>query len=1079
MKKTLILFLVLFAVSCATSEKDIDSNLEGTDSDNEIVSDEDVHDAENKDDFGNTEDTEGTEDVDETSDTDEENDIDEISDTDERNDADEVGDIEGTDDEDVLPDEDYFSICGDGIVEGNEICDGNSTACSLLGIGTEGNADCKEDCTGWLTFGICKKTQICSPKPANSVWNSVDSYTQTWTENGWNPPDSTTAHNTVESTSSCRFKCAENYGWKDNSCVEGLRTKDCTGLPQNAEWNTASFVTQEWNGSEWIPSTTGFYNETPSTSECRFKCKTNYNWSGSQCVVGTRTESCTGLPLNAEWNTVSEIPQMWNGSEWIPSLVGVHNETPSTANCRFKCNLNYGWDGSKCVEGTRTENCTGLPANAEWNTASSITQEWSGSEWIPTSVGVYDLTPSTEKYRFICKTNYSWDATTLECASNTQMVECQGLPKNASWNEVPYITQIWNGTEWTPSVDGVYNEEPSDSECRFQCNSNYSWNLISATCVADIRAANCSAKPANTDWNDNGKNGTYTQTWNGNSWQPVTSTTYNITPGDCRFKCSTNYTWSDNQCIADTKTATCAAKPANTDWNDNGKNGSYTQTWNGNSWQPVTSTTYSIASGDCRYICSSGYHYESGVCVSNTRTNQSCSAKPANTDWNTASTITQTWSEGVWSPATTSSYNETPSTSECRFMCKPNFTWNSGTSICVADTKTATCAAKPAHSDWNDNGKNGSYTQAWNGSSWQPVTSTTYNITPGDCRYVCSSGYHYESGVCVSNTRTNQSCSAKPVNTDWNTVSTITQTWSGGQWTPSTTTSYNETPSTSECRFICKTNYSWDGFACEAAIQMATCNSKPANTDWNDGGKNGSYTQTWSGSSWQPVISTTYNVAEGDCRFVCKANYSWSGSQCVAGTRTENCTELPENAEWNTANAIFQVWNGSEWIPSSVGTYNPAPSTTECRFKCEANYTWDNSQCVPSTRTENCKELPESAEWNTASEIFQVWSGSEWIPSSVGVYDTEPSTEECRFICETNYSWNAGTLKCDPDTQFAECQGLPAANALWNEVQYITQTWNGTDWAPSTNGTYNEEPSMEECRFKCTENYVCVKLHLI
>jgi hypothetical protein len=78
-------------------------------------------------------------------------------------------------------------------------------------------------------------------------------------------------------------------------------------------------------------------------------------------------------------------------------------------------------------------------------------------------------------------------------------------------------------------------------------------------------------------------------------------------------------------------------------------------------------------------------------------------------------------------------------------------------------------------------------------------------------------------------------CSAKPANTDWNTVSAITQTWDGSTWQPSANSSYNTTASTSECRFQCAANYSFNGEICVANSCSATAPTANS-TVCNDGG---------------------------------------------------------------------------------------------------------------------------------------------------------------------------------------------------------------------------------------------------
>lgn len=51
---------------------------------------------------------------------------------------------------------------------------------------------------------------------------------------------------------------------------------------------------------------------------------------------------------------------------------------------------------------TQTGTCTGLPANAVWNTASSIVQTWNGSAWAPTTAGTYDTASSTGSCNYKC-----------------------------------------------------------------------------------------------------------------------------------------------------------------------------------------------------------------------------------------------------------------------------------------------------------------------------------------------------------------------------------------------------------------------------------------------------------------------------------------------------------------------------------------------------------------------------------------------------------------------------------------------------------------------------------------------------
>ena len=83
---------------------------------------------------------------------------------------------------------------------------------------------------------------------------------------------------------------------------------------------------------------------------------------------------------------------------------------------------------------------------------------------------------------------------------------------------------------------------------------------------------------------------------------------------------------------------------------------------------------------------------------------------------------------------------------------------------------------------------------------------------------------------------------------------------------------------------------------------------------------------------------------------------------------------------------------------------------------------------------------------------------------------TELGTYSYSCGCKTNYTWNSSSKTCNADSKISYCTGLPE-NAEWNTVSEITQSWNGTEWAPSAKGTYNETESTEDCRFKCSNGF--------
>ena len=932
------------------------------------------------------------------------------------------------------------------------------------------------------------RTANCEGLPEHAVWNGAASITQTWDDENWVPSNIGT-YNKTPNSSECRFQCAVNYNWTGSQCVAATIQSDCTGLPDNALWNTVSNITQSWSGTAWTPSEIGTFNETPSYSECHFVCKTNYSWNNIVCAPDElHAVACTGKPDNAVWNSVSNITQTWNGNEWAPTTSATFNETPSTTECRFKCAENYEWNDAQCAAKTREANCTGLPTNAEWNTATKIMQTWSGNAWIPSNTGSFNSSASQSECYFKCKEHYTWNDTI--CEADTQPATCKGLPENAVWNSVSEITQTWNGNGWIPSNVGTFNASASVAECRFKCKDHYSWNSSTSKCVADSQPATCIGLPTNASWNTASS---ITQTWDGNAWIPSNAGTYDETPSsnECHFKCNQHYTWnsSTSTCVADTQPANCLGLPTNAVWNTAS---SITQTWNGKAWTPSNTGTYdeTPSSNECHYKCSSGYHTEDGgiSCVSNTRTNVACTGLPENAEWNTTSTITQTWNGNTWIPAATGSFSATPSSAECKFKCNEHYTWNPSTLECAADTKSEACTGLPDNAQWNTVS---SITQTWNGNAWAPSPTGVYNKTATDseCHFVCIENYDWDSLTkrCVTEGDTRVvNCSNIPAHASYNTVSSITQTYTlidGGceesslSWEPSKTSTYDETPSETECHYKCDNGYQYDGTSMcviTGDTKLAFCTGLPANAEWNTVS---SITQTWNGSSWTPTTSGTYNetAITTQCRYKCKSGYTWDGSsRClgVGDTKTASCTGLPANTQWNTASSITQTWNGNSWTPSTTGTYNETASTEECRFKCNTNYNWNNSSktCVAATQTVNCTGLPENAEWNTASTITQTWNGNSWIPSNTGSYNASANIAECRFKCKEHYTWNPSTSICVADTQSANCTGLPT-NAEWNTVSTITQTWDGNAWTPSNVGTYNITQSLTECRFECKTNY--------
>ncbi len=215
---------------------------------------------------------------------------------------------------------------------GTQCIDTAAEECATLG-GTWNSSNSK-----------CTRTQNCSSKPSNTVWNTVSSITQTWNGSSWEP-GATTTHSDSPSTNECHYKCATGYNWNDTQCVDAAeeecatlggnwnsstskctRIQNCSAKPANTVWNTVSNITQTWNNGSWSPSTESNYNNSSSTQYCYYKCAEGYEWNDSQCspVPSEPTDpnieptdpydpcsstscydSTTNLAWSAEWYTMT------------------------------------------------------------------------------------------------------------------------------------------------------------------------------------------------------------------------------------------------------------------------------------------------------------------------------------------------------------------------------------------------------------------------------------------------------------------------------------------------------------------------------------------------------------------------------------------------------------------------------------------------------------------------------------------------------------------------------------------------------------------------------------------------------
>ncbi len=846
-----------------------------------------------------------------------------------------------------------------------------------------------------------------------------------------------------------------------------------------------------FNPCKEMPNSTGLCTANGYDFTCG--CKSGFNWNHANCLLDTtRYIACDGLPENAVWNTVFGISQSYNGENWYPSNVGTFNKIPSTTECRFVCATNYKWDADeeKCLPVSRMTQCSEKKPYSDWNVVSKISQTWDGEKWEPSSESEYNEEASEEECRFICKEHYNWDAENNLCDPERQPAACIGLPANAHWwNESAAITQTWTNGGWAPSATGSHSTDAEENKCYFTCDTNYEWNDTS--CVAKTQTASCVTTTDNSEWT--GGYSSITQTWNGSEWFPSEVGTYNTdkNPAYCRFKCKENYNWNGANCEPATQIATCTGLPEHAAWN---KVSSITQTFTNGSWSPSNVGTFGNETAtECHFKCNDNYNYDNGTgkCLAGTQT-ATCIGLPSNAQW-INSTVTQSWSDSLgWTPAATG-HHKSVSTDGCSFECETDhYIWDSGTSTCVGKTITnQNCTGKPGSAVWNTVSK---ISQTWSGSAWLPGLAATYNENPAadECRFKCPANYEWNGSDCIARTQI-VSCGTLPANAAWNTVSQIKQTWNGSneKWEPVVNLVHNDVSSETECRYTCKENYEWKNSACVAKKQTVACTGLPANAVWNSS----TVVQEWNGTAWTPETTGIHTTgsATDKCYFKCidegtKFDWDTTTSTCKGHTKPSGCDNesLPANASWWNAN-INQTWNGTEWLPTTTGSFSNSAVDNQCRFKCNSHYNWNGATCEAETRISPCGTLPSNAQWNTASSIEQHWdeSVSGFVPTLTPQYGTEATTAYCCYKCQENYRWNGS--ECVAATRQRECEGLPA-NAVWRTSSSatgtsfsITQEWSGEEWLPLLSGTHGSYLAGQ-CRFTCIdegnkfkwENNACV-----
>ena len=194
------------------------------------------------------------------------------------------------------------------------------------------------------------------------------------------------------------------------------------------------------------------------------------------------------------------------------------------------------------------------------------------------------------------------------------------------------------------------------------------------------------------------------------------------------------------------------------------------------------------------------------------------------------------------------------------------------------------------------------------------------------------------------------------------------------------------------------------------------------------------------------------------------------GSECENGTtRTKKCTDLPQNAEWNTAEYVQQVCGNEGFAPSNAGTYN-----AEAASSTFANTTPSSKEPLPPDCPEGTGDVDGLCEYTGCAQYAYVM----YFTSKNGtiIYKHDP-TSTC-FKEPTTSSEQAPCCCGKPIYKFSKSGDIqetydPAVNPMNYADSFYengnvasTDTWVCTPTIPCEND-YKYGKETGKC-YKCS-----------